>query len=804
MPRWIKFAAPALVLLLLSGMAGFAPLVRAKARSRALQRGVEVTVKTVRPGWGRVWLRDVRVTLPDVPAVTGSIAALEVGVTPTFRVTRVVAHGANIEIRGQPQEVQAQLVRWRRKQAASPRNAGSGIDYRADGVHLAWHVKKGTPPHRLWGLRYRRDGGKEHLAADLAHVADRGLRLETTNPRIEVERVDGERQVSRIAADAVLALVNLADARKLLGGAKDVKSTRPAEEHGKTALAVAKKSGPALVGGSTKSGQPGASEQGPPPEQRGLRRFLNLSPDRGRRLRDLLKRFARVSVAALPERGELDLSGVRLQLTHRKERLSLGPARLQMKQAKGTLFASLVSGAGAKQPLTVKLSVPLAAGDVRLKVAGGPIRLSTLGVQEGDLGLKEVKKARLKLRATAVLTESGGKLRGTADGQLANLSIQQKWLASKPVRGIDLGFRGRGELRLDGSRIDIEEGELSVGKVRVEANGTIERFVEADAAQAKIVLEGAVPLASCQAMLDSLPQGLAPLLTGMRMGGTFTAQGRLELDTRHPEKVVTRWSVGNECRITATPADISPSRFARTWTREVRGADRRLVQVRTGPGTPTWVPRHSISRHMETAVLICEDGAFFRHDGFHKEAIVNSIRENLKAGRFLRGASTISMQLAKNLYLKREKTLSRKLQEAVLTQLLEQELSKDQIMELYLNVIEFGPGVYGVGSAAAHYFNASPAQLSLGQALYMASILPNPRIQHFAAGGAVSPGWSNYLRKLMKIAKKIRRISEDELADALREQVTYKVPYSPRLPAEDEEEVPTGEAAPPPPPIETY
>jgi membrane peptidoglycan carboxypeptidase len=184
--------------------------------------------------------------------------------------------------------------------------------------------------------------------------------------------------------------------------------------------------------------------------------------------------------------------------------------------------------------------------------------------------------------------------------------------------------------------------------------------------------------------------------------------------------------------------------------------------------------------------LICEDGAFFRHKGFDREAIRNSIRENVKAGRFLRGASTISMQTAKNLYLSREKTLARKLEEAVLTMLLEQELSKDQIMELYLNVIEFGPGVYGVGPAARHYFNASAAQLSLGQALYLASLLPSPTRSYFGGDGQVTPGWMSYLRKLMRIALKIHRIDEAELEDALREQVTFQVPYSPRL-AEDPE-----------------
>ena len=82
-------------------------------------------------------------------------------------------------------------------------------------------------------------------------------------------------------------------------------------------------------------------------------------------------------------------------------------------------------------------------------------------------------------------------------------------------------------------------------------------------------------------------------------------------------------------------------------------------------------------------------------------------------------------------------------------------------------MIEFGPGLYGIGPAAAHYFNTTAGQLSLGQALYLASILPNPKRQYFGADGAVTPGWSAYLRKLMRIAFRIRRVAETELEDAL-------------------------------------
>ena len=142
----------------------------------------------------------------------------------------------------------------------------------------------------------------------------------------------------------------------------------------------------------------------------------------------------------------------------------------------------------------------------------------------------------------------------------------------------------------------------------------------------------------------------------------------------------------------------------------------------------------------------------------------------------MRGASTLSMQLAKNLYLGQEKTLSRKLQEAVFTMLLEQELSKVELLELYLNVVEFGPGIYGIGPAAQYYFAKHPRDLTLGQALYLASILPNPDASHFKEDGRLSPGWTSYLKRLMQIAHDRKRINDDELEAGLGEQVAFRVP----------------------------
>lgn len=151
------------------------------------------------------------------------------------------------------------------------------------------------------------------------------------------------------------------------------------------------------------------------------------------------------------------------------------------------------------------------------------------------------------------------------------------------------------------------------------------------------------------------------------------------------------------------------------------------VFFESGPGGETWVPLAQVSPYVVDAVLAHEDPAFFRHAGFAPWAIETSLAENLEAGRFVRGASTISMQLAKNLYLDQDKTLSRKAREALLTWWLEEKLTKLQILELYLNVIEYGPDLYGIGPAARHYFGTEPSELGPEQAAFLATILPSPK-----------------------------------------------------------------------------
>ena len=166
------------------------------------------------------------------------------------------------------------------------------------------------------------------------------------------------------------------------------------------------------------------------------------------------------------------------------------------------------------------------------------------------------------------------------------------------------------------------------------------------------------------------------------------------------------------------PEKTSFMRFReRQWRKE--GKTREIVKP--------WVPLSRISSHAQLAVTIAEDDKFWTHEGFDMEGIRAAAEKNLKQKKLKYGGSTISQQLAKNLYLTPDKNILRKVKETILTWRIEHTLSKPRILELYLNVAEWGDGVFGIEAASRTYFHRSAASLTAAQAARLAAVLPNPR-----------------------------------------------------------------------------
>lgn len=140
-----------------------------------------------------------------------------------------------------------------------------------------------------------------------------------------------------------------------------------------------------------------------------------------------------------------------------------------------------------------------------------------------------------------------------------------------------------------------------------------------------------------------------------------------------------------------------------------------------------WVAYNQISPNLKRALIVSEDAKFLDHDGFDWEGIQTAWEKNLKKGKIVAGGSTISQQLAKNLFLSGKRTPWRKMEEALITVMMEQMMSKRRIFEIYLNVIEWGNGVFGAEAASRHYFRKSVHNLSVDEAARLAAMVPNPR-----------------------------------------------------------------------------
>jgi monofunctional biosynthetic peptidoglycan transglycosylase len=180
--------------------------------------------------------------------------------------------------------------------------------------------------------------------------------------------------------------------------------------------------------------------------------------------------------------------------------------------------------------------------------------------------------------------------------------------------------------------------------------------------------------------------------------------------------------------LTPPVSDLADKRFSTTI--QVRDWQGKYHPFVVGPKNPRWTPSNRIPAEMKWAVILAEDANFYKHEGFDVKAIKNAIKYDLEKKSLKRGASTITQQTAKNLFLSREKTVTRKVKEIYLAWRMEQELTKGRIIELYLNVVELGPMVYGIGHGSRYYFGKPASSLTPRECAFLAAMLPGPRLAY--------------------------------------------------------------------------
>jgi hypothetical protein len=237
------------------------------------------------------------------------------------------------------------------------------------------------------------------------------------------------------------------------------------------------------------------------------------------------------------------------------------------------------------------------------------------------------------------------------------------------------------------------------------------------------------PQFPAQDLFSSFPEGLFTNLDGLRVKGNLSWHLDFFVDLDNPDSL--RFETALD-RYQFSVISYGNADFTKINGPFLYTAYDRDIPVRTfviGPDNPDFRRLEQISPYLQAAVLTSEDGGFYQHRGFLPDAFRESIITNIKERRFARGGSTISMQLVKNVFLSRNKTVARKVEEALIVWLIENQglSTKERMFEVYLNLIEWGPLIYGANEASRYYFNKDVSRLTLAEAIFMSSIIPRPR-----------------------------------------------------------------------------
>ncbi|HLO57535.1 MAG TPA: biosynthetic peptidoglycan transglycosylase [Bacteroidales bacterium] len=266
-----------------------------------------------------------------------------------------------------------------------------------------------------------------------------------------------------------------------------------------------------------------------------------------------------------------------------------------------------------------------------------------------------------------------------------------------------------------------------------------------------------------QAFFSSLPEGMFTSLIGMKAEGKLHFFLDFSVDPDNPDSLTFNTRLTGE--------DFNIQQYGADDYRVLNGSfryqaydkGRLMATYIVGPENPGFVTIDQISPFLKASVMTSEDGSFYFHNGFNADAFRESIATNIREGRFARGGSTISMQLARNVFLNRNKTVARKIEEALIVWLIENKrlVSKQRMYEVYLNIIEWGPGIYGINDASHFYFNKRPADLNLQESIYLASIVPRPKWYKytFESNGVMRSFYSNYFNRMKQLMVRKQFIS---------------------------------------------
>lgn len=283
------------------------------------------------------------------------------------------------------------------------------------------------------------------------------------------------------------------------------------------------------------------------------------------------------------------------------------------------------------------------------------------------------------------------------------------------------------------------EGKLKVSESKVELDSASSVLINSvktnlfvaynKQPQLVFTLQINMPETVSDTFFRSLPQGMFNTLKGISCSGTLQYNLLFSIPAQQPDSLVFTSALKRKNFSIRHYGNENYARINGPFIYEAFDKDRFVRYINVSPENPSFTPLGRINSLLVKSVLQSEDPSFMQHRGFLTEAFRESIIKNYKEKRFARGGSTISMQLVKNVFLSRDKTVSRKAEEALIVYLIENLglVNKERMLEIYLNVIEWGPNVYGIAEASRFYFNKTPGELSLKESIFLAGIIPAPK-----------------------------------------------------------------------------
>ena len=347
------------------------------------------------------------------------------------------------------------------------------------------------------------------------------------------------------------------------------------------------------------------------------------------------------------------------------------------------------------------------------------------------------------------VTNSGGETQISGSWSVQNLVINQPALSSSdivvPDGAIDANIVvGENFVSLDSS------STIRLKKI------TAHPFIKYTLGTNKIyTLKLNTGWLNAQDIFDSFPRGIFDALDGIQVAGKLNYAFNFNLDTANPDSVQfdSRLDRDNFKIVKYGKTDLTKINSDFVYTPYEKGQPMPPREI--SPSNPYYTPLDQISPDLRNAVMTAEDPTFYKNNGFVERTLRASIATDFKTRKFRRGGSTISMQLVKNAYLSREKTLARKIEETLIVWMIINNniMTKNRMLEVYFNIIEWGPDVYGIGEASRYYFGKPPAELTLGESIYLASIVPKPKagLYYFEPDGTLRPNLINYFGLIGKL-----------------------------------------------------